>query len=74
MKKLAFLSLACLPLCGCLSTNFTEYAKAMAGDPATIVVSINTVYGTAKFTRVGGGDTNTVKTVSPDGTVTIKGQ
>jgi hypothetical protein len=74
MKKLFVLSLACLPLCGCLSTNFTEYAKAMAGDPATIVVSINTVYGTAKFTRVGEttNSANVMKTVSPDGTVTIK--
>lgn len=74
MKKILILSVACLPLCGCLSTNFTEYAKAMSGDKATFIGKVSSVYGTASFVRVGEQGTNQSVSVSPDGTVTIKGQ
>jgi hypothetical protein len=40
-------------------------------DPATVHVSVQSIYGTLKFTRVG-GQTNNAVTVSPDGTVTLQ--
>jgi hypothetical protein len=73
MKKLALLiPLLALSCTGCLSTNVTQFAAAMGTNNATIAIKINTVYGTASFIRVGGTETNVSKTVSPDGTITIK--
>lgn len=74
MKKLIpLLAIGCIGLCctGCLSTNFTEFAKAMQNDDASISVQVTTVYGTAKFVRIGPG-TNATVTASPDGTITKK--
>lgn len=71
MKK-SLLLLSLLALCpGCLSTNFTEFAKAMQNDDASLSIKINTVYGTASFVRIGGG-TNSTITASPDGTISKK--
>lgn len=68
MKPFLALTLLSLPLLsGC--AGLSDLATQLKGDEAIVVTSINTVYGTAKLTRVGGG-TNSV-TVSPDGTVTI---
>lgn len=66
------LAIIAATLCsGCLSTNFTEFAKAMENNDSTLAIKINTVYGTASFIRVGGG-TNSTVTASPDGTVSKK--
>lgn len=75
MKKLfLLLPILCIASCGCISTNISELTKALAGDPATVVVSVQTIYGTLKVTRVGEATNSpsSMKTVSPDGTVTIK--
>lgn len=67
MKKLLLI----LPfLAGCSTTNITKLTAALAKDPAIVVVSVNSIYGTVKFTRVG-SITNGM-TVSPDGTVSMK--
>jgi len=55
---------------GCSSTNITKLTQALAKDPAIVVVSVNSVYGTVKFTRVG-SITNGMS-VSPDGSVSMK--
>jgi hypothetical protein len=57
-------------LCGCSSTNITDLTKALAKDPAIVIVKVGSVYGTLSFVRVG-SQTNGV-TVSPDGSVSIK--
>lgn len=68
MKKLLFL----IPIFigGCSTTNITKLTAALAKDPAIVVVSVNSIYGTVKFTRVG-SITNGM-TISPDGTVSMK--
>lgn len=69
---LVMLAALVLALCsgGCASTNITELTKALANDPAIVVVKVGTVYGTVNFTRVGA--TTNGMTISPDGTVAIK--
>ncbi len=64
------LFLALLLLTGCSTTNITKLTSALAKDPAIVVVSVNSIYGTVKFTRVG-SITNGM-TISPDGTVSMK--
>lgn len=59
-----------LALTGC-TNGVAGVARALAKDPATVSVKINTIYGTASLVRVGVQTNNSV-TVSPDGTVTIK--
>jgi hypothetical protein len=68
MKRLLLL----LPLlsAGCSTTNIAELTKALANDPAIVVLKVGSVYGTVNFTRVG-AVTNGM-TISPDGTVQIK--
>ncbi len=68
MKRILLL----LPLLigGCSTTNITKLTQALAKDPAIVVVSVGTVYGTLKFTRV--GSVTNGMTVSPDGTVTVR--
>lgn len=56
----------------CLGTgcaNGGAMLRALAKDPATVVVRVGTPWGMQQFTRIG-GVTNTVS-VSPDGAVTI---
>lgn len=72
MKRILLLSAACMLLCGCVATNLSEFQKSMAGDPATVVLDFNTIYGKLHLTRVGGGEAGVTKTISPDGTVIIK--
>jgi len=67
MKRILTLS-ACVALCGC-TPNLAKSMKALGDDPAILVGSVQSVYGTVKVTRIG-GTTNSV-TVSPDGTVTV---
>lgn len=70
-KRITILfALATLALAGCSTTNISELTKALAQDPAIVVVNVGSVYGTVKFTRVG-AVTNGMS-ISPDGTVTIK--
>jgi len=45
--------------------------KQLKNDPATVSVSLSTVYGTLKFVRTNPG-TNTETTVTPEGTVTVR--
>lgn len=39
-------------LTGCLATNMSEYAKAIASDPANICVAVSTPYGGGVVGRV----------------------
>lgn len=68
MKKLLNISLIAaisLYAVACSTTNLADVVKAASGDPATVVVKITTVYGTATITRIGA--TNIDTTVTPDG-------
>jgi len=65
--RIALAALCCLTL-SC-TPNFAKVMNSLAKDPAIVSGSVQTVYGTARFTRIG-GTTNSV-TVSPDGTVTV---
>lgn len=70
MKSLVLIAaLALIPLTGCATRNLAASLKELGDDPAIVVGSINTVYGTAKLVRIG-VTTNSV-TVNPDGTVTV---
>ncbi len=69
MKTLLLLSLLLLAN-GC--TGLAKVTKALAKDPATVAVKINTLYGTASLVRIGGMPTNSTATVSPDGTISIR--
>lgn len=60
--------LAILPLCGCMSAS--KLVRELKNDPAIVNASINSVYGTVKFARVG-VQTNNAVTLTPDGTITI---
>lgn len=66
------LPLLLLPLlAGCSTTNITKLVGQLKGDPATVFVSVQSVYGTVRFIR-SNPRTNESVTISPDGTVTIK--
>lgn len=69
MKRL--FAIALTGLCGCSTTNITKLTESLAKDPAIVVVKIGSVYGTVSLIRIG-SQTNGV-TVSPDGSVTVKG-
>ena len=73
IRVLTLLALAalCAVLAGCSTTNIAELTKALANDPAAVHVRVTSVYGTVDFTRVGGA-TNETRTITPDGTITIK--
>lgn len=69
MKILILLTLlATLP--GCMP-RLAPLVKQLKSDPATVSVTVSSVYGTFKFVRTNPG-TNTTTTVTPDGTVTVK--
>ncbi len=38
---------------GCAPTNISDLMQAMAGDQASVCVTITTIYGTAKMARSG---------------------
>ena len=66
------LGLSLIPLMpGCSTTNITELVKSLSKDPATVSVSVQSVYGTMKFVRTA-PLSNQVVTVGSDGTVTVK--
>jgi hypothetical protein len=68
MKSLLFLT-PLLFTFGC--TGMSGVVKQLKNDPATVVVHVNTIYGTLSFQRVGVLRTNQTETVSPDGTITV---
>jgi hypothetical protein len=72
VKRLALLGLL-LPLTGCVSVG--KLVAELKNDPATVSVSITTIYGTVKFVRIGFlTATNGSASVMPDGSVILKGQ
>jgi uncharacterized lipoprotein YmbA len=68
MKTLALLS--ALAFTGCSSTNITKLAQQLKDDPATVSVTVSSIYGTVRFVRTN-TRTNQTLTVSPDGTVSV---
>lgn len=50
MRTILLLLLVCT---GCSSTNITSLVQALAKDPATVAVSVQSVYGTVYFMRTG---------------------
>jgi len=40
-------------LTGCSTTNISSLVKALAKDPATVAISVQSVYGTMYFMRTG---------------------
>lgn len=61
MKAIA-LAVAILA-CGCSSTNITKLVGALSKDPATVAISVQSVYGTMYFMRT--GNTNQQITMGP---------
>lgn len=51
--KLIIISAAVVALSGCSSTNITKLVGALAKDPATVAVSVQSVYGTVYILRTG---------------------
>ena len=51
--KPIIIAAACLCLAGCSSTNITRLVGALAKDPATVAVSVQSVYGTVYILRTG---------------------
>lgn len=71
-KSLITLAAGILALASCTGcTGFASAIKAAGGDPAIVTGSINTIYGTGKFTRIGGDRRNQTVAIQPDGTVVI---
>ena len=70
MKMLLLSLLLAAGCAGC--TGLASTVKELKDDPAIVTGQINTIYGTAHFTRVGVTHTNSTVTVSPDGTITVK--
>ena len=61
MKTLLLLGICFLT--GCSTTNITKLVGALAKDPATVAISVQSVYGTVYFLRT--GSTNQVVTMGP---------
>jgi len=57
---------------GCMSNKLDKTVKALAKDPAIVVVTISSIYGTVKLTRVGSVTNGLI--VQPDGSVAVKQQ
>lgn len=51
--KLIILGGSCALLAGCSTTNITKLVGALAKDPATVAVSVQSVYGTVYILRTG---------------------
>jgi hypothetical protein len=52
MMKIILLLLLC-GMTGCSTTNITKLVGALAKDPATVAISVQSVYGTVYFLRTG---------------------
>ncbi len=57
-------------LTGCATHNLTTLSQALGKDNSVATGSVNTIYGTAKFSRANPMAGQTVS-ISPDGTITI---
>lgn len=69
-KKLLLAALTLLPASGCMSVP--NLARELAKDPATVSITVNTIYGTLRFVRTV-ALTNQSVTVDPiTGVITIK--
>lgn len=51
--KLLLLLLLVFPLVGCSTTNIAKLVRELAKDPATVAISVQSVYGTMYFMRTG---------------------
>lgn len=51
--KTIIIAAACIILTGCSTTNITKLVGALAKDPATVAVSVQSVYGTVYILRTG---------------------
>ena len=71
MKRILFLLPIAFLITGCVSSNITEFQKAIGNSHNTGVAKVSTVYGTGYFVFIG-QQTNADVTVSPDGTVMVK--
>lgn len=74
MRKfpIAVMALALLSS-GCATRQMANLVSKLAKDPATVHLSITSIYGTVKLTRTNPQGTNAITTsVAPDGTVTFK--
>ena len=71
MKNKLFFIIPILLLCGCSPTNISNLVKAVAKDPATVIIKVSSVYGTVSYTRVG-LLTNESASVNSDGSVILK--
>ena len=71
MKKL-IPSFALLALCGCSATNMTKLAAQLKNDPATVHLTVKSIYGTLEFTRINAGTNSLTHTLHPDGTITVE--
>jgi hypothetical protein len=49
--KLPLLLLLICPLVGCSTTNISKLVRELAKDPATVAISVQSVYGTMYFMR-----------------------
>jgi len=56
---------------GCTSAGMVKLANDLAKDPATVNVAVQSPWGSLKVTRTNPG-TNSLVTVTPDGTVTTE--
>ena len=52
-SSIPIIAAACLLLSGCSTTNITKLVGALAKDPATVAVSVQSVYGTVYILRTG---------------------
>jgi hypothetical protein len=69
--KLVIAGLALVMCCGCRSV--VDWQKALAGDQATVTGLVTSVYGTARFVRIGRPEPGQTIVATPDGTVTVRG-
>lgn len=51
MRKRSFLLLLASLAGGCSTTNITSLVQALSKDPATVALSVQSVYGTMYFMR-----------------------
>jgi hypothetical protein len=70
MKTL--LLLAALSCAGCSTTNVARIIEAMGKDPATVHVSIRSVYGVVEIYRVNAGTNSVAHSINADGTITVE--
>lgn len=63
------LAVGLLALSGCMSMS--KLARELSKDPATVNLSLTTIYGNLRLVRTNPG-TNSTVSVSPDGTVSVE--